>query len=369
MTTMLPACCVFLVFLFPRSAAAARIDPKHATNITVYHVNGKSYPSVPLNMNTGSAKGDMYFALRSRGLPLECGIWANESLWSRFDCTNKEVVASDLTVTKIVLEVDDRFGDYATCGIDEDTGEYSCECLDAQANCSAYAGNEKQCNKTNSCLWDDIDGRCEIFGCVNITNREMCTQGYRKCLWDAESSKCAPPPGPPVICNQSKVGRLDLSKANLGQHPNPHEHLSTIDFWHANTLLKMYGFWYSTWSDGQCRPNDPSQTFCGWRVAEEVKRVSKKCSDDAMNDAVVSGDASAPWGGRCFHQCSPGDMKNTSSECWIKCFYNNVLGPKGSTQIVNYTSPGSDSGMPLAELVNAWEKPFVDVKDGGCPAV
>jgi len=49
------------------------------------------------------------------GLALECGKWKNESFWSRIDCVNAEVVVdpANLAITKLVLEVDTRFGDCA----------------------------------------------------------------------------------------------------------------------------------------------------------------------------------------------------------------------------------------------------------------
>ena len=84
------------------------------TDLTVYHVNPIHYAAAPVNMDTGDALGDMYFDLRSVGLPLEC---AHPSPSSAHDCENQEVVAGDLVVTKLLLDVKGSFGDYGRCNI------------------------------------------------------------------------------------------------------------------------------------------------------------------------------------------------------------------------------------------------------------
>lgn len=59
-------------------------------DLTVFHVNPISFPSAPINMNTGDVLGDMYFDLRSVSLPLEC---AHPSTKEPHDCDNVEVVS------------------------------------------------------------------------------------------------------------------------------------------------------------------------------------------------------------------------------------------------------------------------------------
>lgn len=81
-------------------------------------------------------------------------------------------------------------------------------------------------------------------------------------------------------------------------------------------------------------------------MAEFVKRVDKKCSDNAIYNEVEKVDAggTAP----CFTQCSDsgvGPHRNASSPCWIACFYNTVLGPAAGQ------SGGAVTGMPLQDLV------------------
>ena len=43
--------------------APQKIDPAHAKNITVFHVNEHKFGAVPVNMNTADATGDLIFDL------------------------------------------------------------------------------------------------------------------------------------------------------------------------------------------------------------------------------------------------------------------------------------------------------------------
>ena len=76
-------------------------------------------------------------------------------------------------------------------------------------------------------------------------------------------------------------------------------------------------------------------------------------------------------GSTCFRDCGAktgNARRNVSSPCWIKCFYDAVLGPSGS-------KPGYDNstaaGMTTAEIQAAWAAPFQseDASRGGCPAM
>ena len=58
-----------------------------------------------------------------------------------------------------------------------------------------------------------------------------------------------------------------------------------------------------------------------------------------------------------------GKLRNTSSACWISCFYATVLGPAAGQP------GGAVAGMPLPVLVTAWNKPFLPEAQGGCPAL
>lgn len=67
--------------------------PLNATNITVYHVNQANWSVAPINMNTADVRGDIYFDLTTRDLPVECS-GKNLSKEDAFDCQNQEAASS-----------------------------------------------------------------------------------------------------------------------------------------------------------------------------------------------------------------------------------------------------------------------------------
>jgi hypothetical protein len=63
------------------------------TDLTVYHVNPLREGVIPVNMNTADLRGDIFFDLRSKVLPIECASNPQSK-----DCTNEEVVDNDLVI-------------------------------------------------------------------------------------------------------------------------------------------------------------------------------------------------------------------------------------------------------------------------------
>ena len=118
------------------------IDPKHAKNITVYHVNEHKFGAIPVNMDTADALGDMFFdMLEVIPYPLSCPD-GPDTPWDKpypSPCTNPETAGVDLRVNKLTLEVDERFSQYAMCNVgvnDSDpfggscpTDTYCCDCF------------------------------------------------------------------------------------------------------------------------------------------------------------------------------------------------------------------------------------------------
>eukprot|EP00900_Chrysochromulina_parva_P013970 jgi/Chrpa1/22574/Chrysochromulina_OHIO_Genome00025132-RA len=70
------------------------------TDLTVYHVNPLHEGVIPVNMDTADLRGDIFFDLRSKVLPIECASNPQSK-----DCTNEEVVDNDLVITKLILSV------------------------------------------------------------------------------------------------------------------------------------------------------------------------------------------------------------------------------------------------------------------------
>merc|ERR1711966_605822 len=103
---------------------------------------------------------------------------------------------------------------------------------------------------------------------------------------------------------------------------------------------------------GYC--SSENSTDCTWRVVSVDKIVQRSCHTRVFGEAVA---ATAP---DCFENC--GDQKtNTSSPCWVECFYKAALGPDSGK------IGGSVAGMSTVELTAAWQKSFLPVEEGGCP--
>jgi hypothetical protein len=86
------------------------------------------------------------------------------------------------------------------------------------------------------------------------------------------------------------------------------------------------------------------------------ERVSQQCLNGHIFDAVEAYNRS------CFSGCGP--TRNTTSDCWISCFYDGVLG----TEVL---TGGSITGIPLEQLDHAWLQSFRsdDPHAGGCPPI
>jgi len=279
-------------------------------DLTIFHVNPISYSSAPVNMDTGDVLGDMYFDLRSVSLPVECAV---PSPATEHDCDNVEVVADDLVITKVVLTVDGNYGEYGRCNI----------CV----NGTDHHGN-------NSC----VDG---VYWC-------QCGD------YGSQTHQC-----------NGQVGRAAI---NASSHhdckPDSHGNPPPVwQCWNGATAKKTGGLWFSTTSNGYCGDGTaPVPPDCTWGVKEVAKIVNKTCSDNSIYSTVEQHDLS----GDCFDACvdsGVGPKRNTSSPCWISCFYTTALGPEAGK--VN----GTIEGMPIQDLIDAWNKPFLPVEKGGCPAL
>ena len=77
-------------------------------------------------MNTADALGDLEFTIRAKIYPLECATPALKRA-APYDCENPEQDATDLAITKLVVQVqsDAMPGVYCPCNVHE--GVYSCD--------------------------------------------------------------------------------------------------------------------------------------------------------------------------------------------------------------------------------------------------
>jgi len=298
---MSSASAYLFVLLFSVAHAAT---PRNSVNITVYHINQATFGAAPVNMDTGDAKGDLYFDLRSVDLPLEC---AHPSSSSAHDCQNAEVVSPNLVVTQLVLEVDQGFSQYGRCNV----------CVNGSDN-----------HGTN-CTKQGIPDGDYFCGCGS---------------WGK----------PPIACG-APVGKEDILQHMGGYDCQPAS--PVWDCWKSNAAKKIGGTWYSTTRAGWCGGDSPSPN-CTWRVVQAVKRISKSCSDDVIYTTVEKADKAG-----CFSKCGP--KRNATSECWINCFYQTTLGVEASKphatlggmptqdivaaweQAFNEPSQGGCQGLPI----------------------
>jgi len=290
-------------------------DPQHAKNITVFHVNEHKFGAIPLNMDTGDAVGDMFFdMLEVIGSPLLCQNHTNKSHHGPGPdtCANPEAVGEDLMVNKLTLEVDTRFSGYASCNVGvngSDPFGHPCKTDTYCCRCNDmnhFPPKQVPCNATL--------GYENVYGTFGKWMHAGCKRSIFR--------------------------------------PNP----TKADCYTSNVFSKLSaenpGNWYSSLDQGYCGNGTPNN--CTWRVVSVDKIVQRECHTRVFGDAVA---ATAPG---CFEDC--GDQKNNvSSPCWVDCFYKAALGPDSGKP------GGAVAGLSTAELVAAWQKPFLAEADGGCP--
>jgi len=256
------------VLLVSAASLVRGIDPAHAVNITVYHVNPKRYGANPINMDTGDEPGDMFFDFHNVLItPLQCP----DGAASGHGCNNPEAIAPDLMVNKVVLEVDSRFSGYARCNVGVNGSAGGTPCPDDTYCCqcgSGYGpGSAVPCNKT--------------VGFANIFE----THATRNCDSSSPAWECY---------------KDNSAKKLTSQTP---------------------GSWYSSLKEGYCGDvANPYGANCTWRLVSVPKIVTKQCHNSVFLGAVEA------EGQSCFSKCGV-DTKNISSPCWANCFYETTLGP------------------------------------------
>ena len=288
---------------------------------------------MPVNMDTADIRGMLTFLLSSVAAPLAC-LHRNESGWSRHDCNNAETAnASNLVVTKLTLDARGEFGAYGRC---------------------------------NVCGPDGIDQMSGL----------PCRPGAYVCTCPEPSHSWPPPMRP--CANDTSVGRISVADYFRRWPPCTWERWARAPYacWgDPPTLLNVTGgWWYSTAAAAQCHDERAVVTAdrvsssstnaaaeCSWR-ARVVKSVGKECSDRVMFGAVEAYDAAS--GRRCFEGCGDATRRNTTSVCWLYCFYATVLGP---TALLPGGRVEPSAAMPLAQLEAAFTTPFKPVAEGGCP--
>ena len=285
-------------------------------NLTSYHVNPLHEGVIPVNMNTADLRGDIFFDLRSKTLPIECASGlANKT----HDCSNQEVVDADLVVTKLIMTVYGDFGEYARCN--------TCNSKDVDPSSGLPCHGQKYL-----CVCGDYTRPRDCTGQKPVGAENVTTQfgGRGSCNWDTWIKY-------PWSCwGQEVVHKTEGPGVNM---------------------------WYSSTSAGWCGAPGASPATCTWS-AEVLKIVNKTCSDNSVYSAVEEYDAQHDGRfAKCPHYPQTGPRRNTSDPCWIYSFYATVLGPDA------LMPGGAVAGMPAEILDQAFDRPFADEAHGGCPAI
>jgi hypothetical protein len=225
--------------------------------LTVYHIHRPGLPSAPVDQNTADTLGEIFFFTLSTLLPYGCKNYSSPF------CQNPEIIAPDLVVSKLLLEVDSRFGEYGRCNLCVDghsitqngtnctTGQYSCECGDTSPS-----------------------------GVPNVT-------------------ACGPP-----------VGKVSL-RDTFGRHFD-----GAMGEYLREMANRIGGTWYSTTANGHCAGHLAPP--CTWRLARPLARVTKRCVADRVYTAVEGVNPA------CFAKCGGRDLL---SGCWVGCFLTTLFGP------------------------------------------
>ena len=124
--------------------------------------------------------------------------------------------------------------------------------------------------------------------------------------------------------------------------------------WAMSVVEKTGGAWYSTFAASE---------GSAWRVVEVEKVVTKACSGASLYDAIEARDSV-----KCFDACGAASSRNTSSPCWIGCFYRTILGAEGMLPDRRRT-PGRDELQALRRRVGGAlrvQRPFSGRLPGGC---
>lgn len=265
------------------SVAVATLPANHI-NITVYHVNQANYTGIT-NMNTADAPGDAFFDLRALSEIQKCGNKTAHQYPG--ECTNPEMIADNLVITKVVVAVSPNFGEYGECNV----------CINSTVPMT---------RPPKSCIDGSYHCRCGSWGAVG--------------------AKC------PTAVGKQDVGKMfQNTKMMKLDSSGPPTH------WMFNLVNRTGGLWYSTLDIGEC--DNPASTSCDWKLIESVRQVNATCQGNHVEAKVES---LLP---ACYSKCTdPNDQK---SLCYINCYYSGLLGPDSSTK---FPSDGGLTGPEIANI-------------------
>jgi len=349
---MAPSHVLALLAVASVGPCVAQIPPARAWNLTVYHLNPVSAGAVPVNMDTGDARGDLSFYLGEFLLPLECAN-ASKEVRAHFDCDNPERVDPDLVVTKVDMLIDSRITSYSGCNLCNGTdpfsgrpcakGSYVCDCLS-----SFHKGGPCDPKKVG------IEDVKTAIGPHPI--KPKCARALQQYCGDVKTlkTKC----GLCVYWHRSELMKEScVSEDFFSFCPNAFGQCTDTSpewmCWAENIPRKSGGYWLSTLAQGLCKTYSPEGS-CSWKVLSTTS-VKNTCLKEKLVTRVES---ASP---ECFVPCGP---RNTNSSCWISCFFDTLLGPQA-----RHSSSVRLGGLPIGDIEETWTGAFSPEEDGGCPLV
>lgn len=340
--------CRFATLVMSCGAAVTQISPDVATKLTVYHLNPASAGALPVNMDTGDVRGDLYFYLGQFLLPLECKNVSGESR-AHFDCDNPERVDPNRVVTSANLEIDKRFTNYSACNLCNGTDPFSHKpCEKGTYVCDCFSQSGGGCDPKRV----GIESITEHF--APHTPTETCTNSLHAACGNAQHniSTC-------YACLKTHMSQFrDCDRRDLeGFCPSRWQHCDATApewaCWAENIPRKTGGNWYSTMKEGQCTES-ATPGHCSWRVLS-MKTIRADCLKEKLVSTVEF------HGPECFDSCGP---RSETSSCWITCFFDTVLGTDA-----RHSTSKPLGGIPIAEIERAWADAFLPKDKGGCGEV
>eukprot|EP01062_Namystynia_karyoxenos_P030191 TRINITY_DN22572_c0_g1_i1.p1 TRINITY_DN22572_c0_g1~~TRINITY_DN22572_c0_g1_i1.p1 ORF type:complete len:550 (+),score=168.64 TRINITY_DN22572_c0_g1_i1:79-1650(+) len=234
-------------------AAGALVPRKDWVNVTVYRLTPINYTGVT-NMDTGDATGDATFGLSQLLLPVLCP--ADPSfLW----CQNRQYLSggtAHMVYTEFVVETQPRFGDYAACNPNKDTGIFECQhfsppsddipkqcqndfrlqfedCLNGTRYRTVSGGDEGACcaachGDGDKCLaWNYANGSCDLMTAPLVTwpgqMHKGCAasayhmKGYQRKCWYENPQYV----GFADLCDKSKCSCDAIEQLAMGMEVGP----------------------------------------------------------------------------------------------------------------------------------------------------
>ena len=327
---------------------ASTPPPPHRTrslNLTLYRVTPQNISGDVADLNTGDARGDIFFALYEMMFPLYCEEMPRDSSCS---ATSRAALNRDWNnvYERSLVEVDPRYGAYAGC-TPPPSQPWSRHFV-----CEPYVNR-------SACWWEQ----------TNPDGANFSTLGDALCpaARDAASAKDCNCSG---IVTTKAVGAYNKPMA---QTPNAEHH------WHNNTPMwqqieaigqSLDGWWYATRAAGECKGKGQAGASgsasarggvvgdgsCFFFFHGVTARVNATCVKDRLQHAVLARNPA------CFAALP--QPSNRSATAWVGCLLATLSGTP-----FRGAMPPKSGATPPAVLLAAFEGAFATESNGGCPAV